>query len=71
MCGMQKVMVLFVISNVQSGWMVDQLHSSVFGGDLGVECTLVHITPNHLMVWCERGREREHLHLPTMQSAQP
>ena len=26
-CGMQKGMVLLVIDKVQSGWMVDQLHS--------------------------------------------
>ena len=39
---MQKGMVLLVIGKVQSGWMGDQVHSSVFGGDLGVEHTGTH-----------------------------
>ena len=59
-----------VIDKVQSGWIVDQHHRSVYGSDLGVKHTLAHITHNHW--WAgERGRERAHPHLPTMQSTQP
>ena len=39
---MQKGMALLVIGKVESGWIVDQLHSSVFGGDLGVKHTDTH-----------------------------
>ena len=58
---MQKGMVLLVIGKVQSGWMVDQLYNSVFGGDLGVKHTLAHITHNH---WWPGVKEdvKEHIH---------
>ena len=46
-CGMQKGMVLLVIPKVQRGCILDELHSSLFGGHLGVEHTLTHITHNH------------------------
>ena len=54
-------MVLLMIDKVQSGWMVDKLHSSVFGCDLGVEHTLTHITHSH---WCAGVKEnvKEHIH---------
>ena len=42
----------------------------MFCGDLSVEHTLAHIT-QPLVAWCERGRERAHPHMPTMQSTQP
>ena len=43
---MQKGMILLVVGNVQR-WIVDQLQSSVLGGDLGEEHTLALITHNH------------------------
>ena len=50
--------------------MVDKVHSSVFGGDLGVDHTGTHHS-QPLVAWYERGRERAHPHMPAMQSTQP
>ena len=61
-------MALLVIGKMESGWMADQLHSSVIGGDLGVEHTLAYITHNH---WWSGVKEHVKEHMPTMQSTQP
>ena len=58
---MQKGMVLLVFGKVQSGWMVDQLHSPAFDGGLGVEHTLAHITRNHWWFGVKEG-VKEHIH---------
>ena len=57
---MQKGMILLVVGNVQR-WIVDQLQSSVLGGDLGEEHTLALITHNH---WWPGVKEdvKEHIH---------
>ena len=59
---------MLVRSKVQSGWMVDQVHSSVFGGDLGVEHSLAHITHNH---WWLGVKEDEKEHINTCPSCNP
>ena len=47
LCHMQKGKELLVIPKVQRGCILDELHSSLFGGHLGVERTLARITQNH------------------------
>ena len=47
LCHVQKGKELVVIAKVQCGCIVDELHSSLFGGHLGVEHTLARITQNH------------------------
>ena len=59
-----------MIGKVQSGYMVDQLHSSVLSGDLSRMHTGMHHS-QPLGAWCERGRERAHPCIPTLQSTQP
>ena len=43
----QKGKEFVVIAKVQRGCILDELHSSLFGGHLGVERTLARITQNH------------------------
>ena len=58
---MQKGVTLLVIGNVQSRYLVDKLHCSVFGGDLSVEHALAHITHNHWLPGVkENVKERVH-----------
>ena len=63
---MQKGKELLVIPKAQRGCILDELHSSLFGGHLGVEHTVTHHS-ELLVAWCEAGCERVHSHVSSMQ----